>query len=137
MIFFCLNIWKYLLWNLNLVISTYYFGHWMMTWLWGLYFLTGWWGNHFEPAIRTQYESAKLNNLVKNLYFLRDIGYDFFLLKHLKVSIVKPESDGFNLLFWPLNNDLVVGSLLFDRTVGKSFSNQTTRTQCPSCQLIW
>ena len=76
-----------------------------------------------------------MNNLVKNLHFLRDIGYDFFLPKHLKVFIVKPESGDFNLLFWPLNDDLIVGSLLFDWKVGKSFSNQTTLNQCQNCQI--
>ena len=71
-----------------------------------------------NQRLETNTESAKLNNLVKNLYFLRDNGYDFFLLKHLKVSIVKPESGDFNLLLWPLNDDLAVGSLLFDWMMG-------------------
>ena len=71
-----------------------------------------------NQRLETNTETAKLNNPVKNIYFLRDIGYDFFLLKQLKVSTVKPESGHFNLLFWQLNDDLVVGSLLFDWMVG-------------------
>ena len=71
--------------------------------------------------LETNAKTAKLNNPVKNVHFLSHIGYDFFLPKHLKVFIVKPESGNFNLLFWPLNDDLVVGSLLFDWMVGQSF----------------
>ena len=108
----------------------------MMTCLWVLYFLSGRWVNHFgTKQLETYAKPAKLNNLVKNLHFLSDIGYDFFLPKNLKVSIVKPESGEFNLLFLPLNDDLVVGSLLFDWKVGKSFSNQTTLDQCQNCQI--
>ena len=66
--------------------------------------------NNLKPMPKLQ----KLNNPAKNLHFLSDIGYDFFLPKHLKVFIVKPESGDFNLLFLPMNDDLVVGSLLFD-----------------------
>ena len=94
----------------------------MITCLCVLYFLSGRWVNHFgTKQLETYAKPVKLNNLVKNLHFLRDIGYDFFLPKHLKVFIVKPESGNFNLLFWPLNDDLVVGSLVFDWMVGQSF----------------
>ena len=63
------------------------------------------------------------NNERKSLQ-IGSIGYDFFLLKQIEVFNVKPESGGFNLLFWLLNDDLVVGSILFDWKVNKS--NQTT-----------
>ena len=72
----------------------------MMTWLWVLYFLTGRWVNHFQTKqLKTNAKTAKLNNLVKNIHFFSDIGYDFFLPKHLKVFLVKPESGDFNVLF--------------------------------------
>ena len=118
MIFFCLNIWKYLLSNLNLVISTYYLA---IEWWLGCGVFTFWLDGGaiiLNQRLETNTETAKLNNPVKNIYFLRDIGYDFFLLKQLKDSIVKPESGHFNLLFWQLKDCLVVGSLLFDWMVG-------------------
>ena len=134
MIFFCLNIWKYFLSNLNLVISTYYLA---IEWWLGCGVFTFWLDGGaiiLNQRLETNTETAKLNNPVKNLYFFKIYWLWFFSVKtterlHCQTWIWSFQPTILAIEWW-----LGCGVSTFWLDGGVIILNQTTRNQCRNCQ---